>query len=40
LDKTLIRSSAFKYFDLQEGGARYAAIYAQLLAASEPALHA
>jgi glycosyltransferase involved in cell wall biosynthesis len=37
LDKTLIRSSAFKYFDLQEGGARYAAIYAQQLAAPEPA---
>lgn len=32
LDKAHIRNGAFRYFDLQEGGARYAAIYRQLLA--------
>ncbi len=35
LDKALIRNSAFKYFDLQQGGASYEAIYRQLLTAPE-----
>lgn len=32
LDKAFIRASAFTYFNLQEGGAHYAAIYRRLLA--------